>query len=1028
MRRQFLNLLLLTYPILLVGQTDPYVFRTFAGSEPPLGDGGPATQAYLRNPNAVAVDAAGNTFILDANNLRIRKVDPAGVISTVVTLNRFCTDMALGRDGSFYLASTGLIFRVSPAGTVTSLAGTGTFGAEGGDGLATTILVGSTSGIALDGEGNVYWAESSRVRKVTMSTGLVTTVAGTAGSFAYNGDNRPATSAFLWNPSGLAVDGQGNLYIADASNRRIRKVTNGTIQTIAGNGGFARPNDTALASTSPIGVVQRLTVDHDGVVYFTDSSNQFVMKILPIPGTTLATINWVAGSAVSRGLADGPALSSNLLSPVGLALTPSGDVVVAESGTNRVRRVSGNNLTTIAGRFRFGGDGGPAVSAVLSSPSTVTVDSEGNVYVADSQNYRIRKIDRRGIITTVIGNGNPFPLAEGIGGATTSLGTMTALAVDRASNLLLAVGLRLYKVTPFGQVSLVAGTGINSDAGDGGPAVSAVFRSISALAVDREGNIFVADSQANRVRKISASDSKIFAFAGSGVRGFSGDGGLATGATLAGVSALGVDSVGSVYISDTANYRIRMVTPSGLISTIAGNGTFGAPLDEAQSRGAPFFNPSGMVFDSSGNLFVSSSNFSFTFKVEPSGIVRRISGGGSVPPADGVLATSAQGFTSGGIAIDSSGDLYLPQSFAGVVYKLVRNSVSDFRASGGSNQSGPVGSSLSQALRVTVAGRAGIGVAGAVVSFVVTSGTATLSVSNVRTDAAGVAGVGVTPGSSGPIVVKATLASSDLPAVEFRLTGTQSAEPGCALSPPSLTSAKSAGDFGGLPNFASGSWLEIKGTTLSANTRSWGGNDFDGSNAPVVLDGTRVTINGSPAFVAYISPTQVNVQAPADAQTGPAEIKLTTCAGSSAAFILEKAIRAPGLLTPAAFNIQGKQYLVALHQDGVTFVGATGLIAGVPFRPAKPGDAITTYGIGFGLVTPAIPPGVVATEANALASLTISLGNVLAPVGYAGLAPGNIGLYQFNFTIPDVPDGDYTVPFTLSGVRIPQTVYLTVAR
>jgi uncharacterized protein (TIGR03437 family) len=187
-----------------------------------------------------------------------------------------------------------------------------------------------------------------------------------------------------------------------------------------------------------------------------------------------------------------------------------------------------------------------------------------------------------------------------------------------------------------------------------------------------------------------------------------------------------------------------------------------------------------------------------------------------------------------------------------------------------------------------------------------------------------------------------------------------------------------------------------------------------------------VTINGKKAFVGYISPLQINVQAPGDAATGSVDVTVATSSCSSATTQAQKAAVAGGLLAPGAFNL-GKQYAVGVLADGF-YVGQTGLIPGVAFRPAKPGEGVTLYGIGFGDVTPAIPPGIVVSGQSSVPGLTISFGTTAAAVGYAGLAPNAVGLYQFNVTVPDVADGDYALTVKVGGNAIAQTSYLTVKR
>ncbi len=256
---------------------------------------------------------------------------------------------------------------------------------------------------------------------------------------------------------------------------------------------------------------------------------------------------------------------------------------------------------------------------------------------------------------------------------------------------------------------------------------------------------------------------------------------------------------------------------------------------------------------------------------------------------------------------------------------------------------------------------------------------------------------------------------------------------------PVITSVNSLTDEGGFSTFAAGSWLEIKGVNLAdpsdprllqnGGDGIWHAADFNGPNAPTKLDGISAKINGKDAFVYFISPTQIDVLAPADSAVGPVPITVTNCNATSSPTSVTKAALVPGMLAPEKFKVGGKQYLVALFQDNVTFVGNTGLLPGANFRPAKPGEVITAYGIGFGDVTPSFPPGVTATAANSLVnSLAILFDQTPATVQYFGIAPGNTSFYQFNIVVPDVPDGDHQINVTVGGVTVPQTLFLTVHR
>ena len=260
-------------------------------------------------------------------------------------------------------------------------------------------------------------------------------------------------------------------------------------------------------------------------------------------------------------------------------------------------------------------------------------------------------------------------------------------------------------------------------------------------------------------------------------------------------------------------------------------------------------------------------------------------------------------------------------------------------------------------------------------------------------------------------------------------TASYTLTPQGAVSPPTVASVVSASAFNANAGLASGTWLEIYGSNLSSTTRSWAGSDFNGNNAPTSLDGVRVSIGGVPAFVDFVSPGQVNVQAPDDAKTGAGfEIVLTNAAGSSNAVAMQKKAIAPALLAPPSFNVQGRQWVVAIFPD-LTFAGKPGLISGLNFRIPKPGDVLTVFGIGFGPVTPPIPPGVIATVPTTLQSQpSIRFGEVPATLAYYGLSPSFVGLYQFNVIVPTVAPGDMPFNVDIAGASLNQNLFITVGQ
>jgi uncharacterized protein (TIGR03437 family) len=237
--------------------------------------------------------------------------------------------------------------------------------------------------------------------------------------------------------------------------------------------------------------------------------------------------------------------------------------------------------------------------------------------------------------------------------------------------------------------------------------------------------------------------------------------------------------------------------------------------------------------------------------------------------------------------------------------------------------------------------------------------------------------------------------------------------------------------FDNSARLSSGSWMQIFGDNLSASTRPWGGGDFNGSQAPTSLDGIRVNVNGKPAFVAFISPNQINAQAPDDTAAGPVEVEVVHSGGVSNKVTVTKTKVSTALLTTPAFNIGGKQYAAALHTDFTTFVGRTGLIAGVPFRPARPGETIILFAVGCGPTNPSSPAGVVNASAAPVASpLQVTFGQTVA-TAQAFLAAQAVGLCQFNITVPNVTGdetGDIRLDASVDGVATGQTLFTNVQR
>ena len=546
------------------------------------GDGGPANAAQLNNPYDVKLDGAGNLFIADSLNQRIREVSSAGIISsiagngnagysgdggnaTAASLN-VPLSIALDGAGNLYISDNAnqRIRKVSAGGTISTIAGNGQAGFSGDGGAAAQAQFNGPADLAVDRHGNLFIVDSlnCRLRQIS-STGTINTVAG-SGIQRFAGDGGPAVAASLDVPIGVAVDGAGNLYIADTNSRRVRRVgTDGTIQTLAGNGGpFS--GDGGPASGAVLNYPFGVALDGKGNLLVADTYNNRIRKVAPD-----GTISTVAGNGAAGFSGDGAAaVNAALNTPSGVAVDSAGNLYLADTYNDRIRRVSpGGVITTIAGSGNVpgqAGDGGPATAAVLNGPRGVAV--QGNsVFIADSRNNLIRKIGADGVITTVAGTGTAGYAGDGGASNQAQLNQPSAIALDGAGNLYIADTLnnRVRKVTPAGMITTIAGNGVAAFSGDGGPATQAAFLRPTGLTVDPAGNLYVVDAYNCRVRIVSAADGTVNTFAGSGPCQYSGDGGLATSASLNYPFGITTDGAGNFYIADIANGRIREVLAPG---------------------------------------------------------------------------------------------------------------------------------------------------------------------------------------------------------------------------------------------------------------------------------------------------------------------------------------------------------------------------------------------------------------------------------------------------------------------------------
>jgi uncharacterized protein (TIGR03437 family) len=565
----------------------------------------------------------------------------------------------------------------------------------------------------------------------------------------------------------------------------------------------------------------------------------------------------------------------------------------------------------------------------------------------------------------------------------------------------------------------------------------AVFASPTSVATDASGNVYIADTQNYQVCEVTVSNGNIVTFAGNGGYGYSGDGGQAVNATMGEPNGVAVDSAGNVYISDESNNVVRKVAPGGTITTFAGNGTAGYSGDNGQAAAAELNTPAGLAVDGAGNVYIADSRNNVVRKVSGTGVITTFAGNHTSGnyAGDGVAATATSLGYPTGVAVDSSGNVYIAASTFFMVFKVTNGIITTVAGDGNEGYSGNGGPARNAWLdrlgnvAVDSSGNVYIADFGACVIWEVSNGTITVIAGNVNlgggysgdggpaTSAALNEAMGVAV-SGGKVYIADTFNNVIRLLTPFG-SGPPSIETGGVVT---------AGSWGDFSSAAPGSWIEIYGTNLAVDSRTWATSDFKGSMAPTQLDGTSVTIAGQPAFIDYISPLQVDAQVPSNIASGPQPVVVTTPSGAMATATLTISQTDPGLLAPASFLMGETQYVAALFSDNTTYVMPAGAVSGVTSRPANPGDIITLYGIGFGTVTPNTPAGQFASgETQLTSALNIYFGGTLANLTYQGISPGSIGLYQFDVVVPSVtPSNTVPLTFTLGGVNGAQTLYTAV--
>jgi trimeric autotransporter adhesin len=871
---------------------------------------------------------------------------------------------------------------------------------------ATSISIGQPRRTALDSSGNIYFTSGNSVYKISGTT--ITLVAGNSRP-GFTGDGGAATSAELNAPQGVAVDKSGNIYISDTNNNRVRIVTpNGIINTFAGTGQVGGPgnmNDGGPANQAYLHLPGGLAVDSSGNVYIADTGDNAIREV-----TTNGIINSIAGDGLPSYSGDTfLAVNAELHSPEDVALDSASppNVYIADTGNAYIREITTStgiiNFIAGDGSIGYSGDGALANVAGLAEPFAIALDSSGNIYFTEPEDGRVREITiSNGKINTVVGNGNLG--FSGDGGAATSamLHSPTGLAIDSSGNLYIADSLnnRVRKVTGT-TISTLAGSGVLSYSGDGGAATSAQLNSPQAVAVDSSGNLYVADTVNSVVRQISPKG-VITTIAGNGTAGYGGDNGAATSAQLRSPQGLAVDSSGNVYVADTANARVRKIS-GGTITTVAGTGTQGYSGDGAAAASAQLYAPVGVAVDKAGNLYIADVDDSVVRRVSPSGIITTVAGNGS-QGYSGDTGPAAAAMLNGpeGVAVDASGNLYISDTLNGVVRKVTAsgtiftfagNGIDGYSGDGGPATSAEFGSPTG--LAVDGAGNLYISDSGARIRKIFVSGIIeTIAGSGVRgySGDGGIATSSTMNGAAG----LALDSNGDLFIADAGNNAIRElTSTGVGLSVASVTNA--ASNQGG--PIAPGEVLVIYGSNIGAPSLTT--YQLSAGAVTTSLAGTSVYINGVAAPVIYTSPTQVSAIAPFSLSGSTAQVFVLNQNQTTAPVTVNVAPSAAAVFTA---NGSGVGQAAAINQNNSLNSSAS---------PASSGQIVTLFFTGAGLTNPASQNGVPAAVPLPIPLLPVSvaIGGMNAKIDYVGGSPGTLnGILQVNVTVPSgLPAGSASV-------------------
>ncbi len=609
------------------------ILHLFGGDGVPggRGDGGPVEAARFHDPHDLTKDGDDNLYLTDLGNRAVRRVDAkTGIITRVAGSGRVgwggnggpALECEIDNDSGIAVDGQGNVFiscewsnvvrRIdAQSGIIEIFAGVearhrdleeGTSrpfsgpwlsmgGYSGDGGPKEQAGVHHPEHLAFDSQGDLYICDNSndRIRKIDMKTGRVSTVFGN-GQRASSGDGELGTEAALLMPDALCFDVHDNLYVGEKYGFRVRKLDaqTGRVSTLAGNGQAGWGEEGLSGSQSRINCVEAgLWADADGTVYWGDSSG----RLRRCDGKTGIVTTALGGTSVHDG---GSATQAFLRGPFGISVAANGDIYFADTWNQRVRAIDCETgvIRTVAGEGAraYGGDGGPAMQAFLGNPDDVSVGPDGSVIIADTRHSHVRRVDANGVIHNFAGAA--FPWDKGDGGSSLNANLIYPTAVEHGPNgdvyIADAAAHRIRKVdAASGVITTVVGNGLDGYSGDGAAATAARIGRPMAMRFDAAGNLYFADSSCHAVRRVDAKTGVITTVAGCGEEGYSVDGTPALKARLGTPHGVEVTPDGqTLYVSDTSNFQVRAIGPDGTLRTIAGSEDGGDSGDGGAAVGA----------------------------------------------------------------------------------------------------------------------------------------------------------------------------------------------------------------------------------------------------------------------------------------------------------------------------------------------------------------------------------------------------------------------------------------------------------